>query len=56
MTIELSEQEARVLVQLLDLAVKAGGLNAAAPAATIANKITPNLAENAPEPDVEAGE
>ena len=39
MTIELDEREAQALLALLDLAVKAGGLNAAAAALPIAQKV-----------------
>lgn len=40
MTITLSEQEAQVLVQLIDMAVKSGGLNVAQAAVVLTQKIT----------------
>lgn len=39
MTIELTEDEARVLLALLDVAVKAAGLQAAESALAIAKKV-----------------
>ena len=39
MNIELSDEEARALLALLDLAVKSAGLNAAAPALALARKV-----------------
>ena len=50
-SIEFTEQELQVLTQLLDIAVKAGGLQVAEAAATLARKIsqeieqTPQFAE-----------
>ena len=39
MTLELDDKEVQALLVLLDLAVKAGGLNAAAAALPIAQKV-----------------
>ena len=39
MTIELAEKERTALIQLIDLAVKAGGLNVAQAGATLAAKL-----------------
>lgn len=39
MTIELTKEEAGILLQLIDLAVKSGGLNVAGASVVIANKI-----------------
>ena len=39
MQIELAPEQAQNLLQLLDIAVKAGGLNAAKPAYDIAEKV-----------------
>lgn len=47
-TVTLTEDQARAAMQLLDLAVKAGGLNAAAMALPIAQSIEQQL--TAPEP------
>ena len=50
-TIEFTDQELQVLTQLLDIAVKAGGLNVAEAASVLAKKIsqeieqTPQFAE-----------
>jgi hypothetical protein len=50
-SIEFTEQELQVLTQLLDIAVKAGGLNVAEAASVLARKIsqeieqTPQFAE-----------
>tara|TARA_Y100001963_G_C6581482_1_gene353642 strand:- start:108 stop:281 length:174 start_codon:yes stop_codon:yes gene_type:complete len=57
MTIDLTEQEAKILVQLLDVAVKAGGLQVAAPAASIASKISEQMVEvPSEEPQIEVVE
>jgi len=39
MTIELAEKERAALIQLIDIAVKAGGLNVAQAGATLAAKL-----------------
>jgi len=49
--IELTEQEAKNLVQLLDLAVKSGGLNVAAISLPIAQNIESQLY---PQPEKES--
>ena len=61
-TIEFTDQELQVLTQLLDIAVKAGGLNVAEAATVLAKKISqeieqPQFAEPsiAPVADVEEG-
>jgi|TARA_R100000734_G_scaffold7245_1_gene5931 hypothetical protein len=61
-TIEFTDQELQVLTQLLDIAVKAGGLNVAEAATVLAKKISqeieqPQFAEPsiAPVEDVEEG-
>ena len=61
-TIEFTDQELQVLTQLLDIAVKAGGLNVAVAATVLAKKISqeiqqPQFAEPsiAPVEDVEEG-
>ena len=61
-TIEFTDQELQVLTQLLDIAVKAGGLNVAEAASVLARKISqeieqPQFAEPsiAPVEDVEEG-
>jgi hypothetical protein len=57
MTIDLTEQEAKILIQLLDVAVKAGGLQVAAPAASIASKISEQMVEvPSEEPQIEVVE
>ena len=43
MTLELSKPEAETLMQLLDIAVKAGGLNVAVAALPLAQKIESEL-------------
>jgi hypothetical protein len=48
--VEFSKEEARVLLQLLDVAVKAAGLPAAEAVAVLSKKIEPAAAEPAPEP------
>ena len=64
-SIEFTEQELQVLTQLLDIAVKAGGLNVAEAATVLAKKIsqeieqTPQFAEPSIAPvedDEESGE
>jgi len=47
MTIELAEKERTALIQLIDLAVKAGGLNVAQAGATLAARLAD------PEPEEE---
>ena len=61
-TIEFTDQELQVLTQLLDIAVKAGGLNVAEAATVLSKKISqeieqPQFAEPsiAPVEDVEEG-
>ena len=61
-TIEFTDQELQVLTQLLDIAVKAGGLNVAEAATVLAKKISqeieqPQFAEPsiAPVEDAEEG-
>lgn len=61
-TIEFTDQELQVLTQLLDIAVKAGGLNVAEAATVLAKKISqeieqPQFAEPsiAPVEEVEEG-
>ena len=49
-TIELTEQEQQALLQLIDLAVKAGGLQVAEASAGIAKKIA------SPKPQEEGGQ
>ena len=44
-TIELSEQEIQVTIQLIDVAIKAGGLNVAEAGSIIAKKLTAHLQE-----------
>lgn len=44
--IKLSEQEAKVLTQLIDLAVKAGGINVAEAAVVLVKKIEESASEN----------
>ena len=51
MTIELSEQEANALLQLIDLAVKSGGLNVAQAGVVLASKIQ---AASKPQEEVKA--
>jgi hypothetical protein len=51
MNIELTNEEAQALAQLLDLAVKAGGLRVAQPALAIAAKL--DAAAAAPKDDTE---
>ncbi len=50
MTIELTEQESQVLLNLLDVAVKAAGINAAEAALHFAKKIEAAKANNQPKP------
>ncbi len=52
--IELSDNERSALVQLIDLAVKAGGLNVAGAAAQLAAKFA--VDEPEPEPEVEVSD
>ena len=42
-TIEFTDQELQVLTQLLDIAVKAGGLNVAEAASVLARKISQEI-------------
>lgn len=49
-TIELTKDEARVLLTLLDVAVKAAGLPAAEAVAILSKKVQPLLAEEADAP------
>jgi predicted DNA-binding transcriptional regulator YafY len=49
MTLDLNPQEAQQLLALLDLAVKAGGLQAAQPALALAIKIQAAAAPQLPE-------
>ena len=53
MTIELAEKERTALIQLIDIAVKAGGLNVAQAGATLAAKLAdqgqPDTADEQPE-------
>tara|TARA_R110002020_G_scaffold70186_3_gene182237 strand:+ start:914 stop:1135 length:222 start_codon:yes stop_codon:yes gene_type:complete len=41
--IEFTEEEIKVAIQLIDIAIKAGGLNTAEAGAIIAKKLTSNL-------------
>jgi hypothetical protein len=50
MQIELDQKEAGNLMQLIDIAVKAGGLQAAAAALPIAAKIQQAAQQSAPQP------
>jgi hypothetical protein len=50
MTIELTEQEANALLQLIDLAVKSGGLNVAQAGVVLAAKISAAAKPQQPEP------
>jgi|TARA_R110002110_G_scaffold7168_3_gene36394 hypothetical protein len=43
MKIELTDEEINALVQLIDVAVKAGGLNVAQAASVLATKLTAHL-------------
>jgi hypothetical protein len=52
-TLELNENQSQVLVQLLDLAVKAGGLNVAEAATFFANKIKESQPESSESVEVE---
>ena len=61
-TIEFTDQELQVLTQLLDIAVKAGGLNVAEAATVLAKKISQEIEQHqfaepsiAPVEDVEEG-
>ena len=45
-TIEFTDQELQVLTQLLDIAVKAGGLNVAEAASVLARKISQEIEQN----------
>lgn len=49
MTFELTDDEAKILVSLLDLAVKAGGLAAAQAAVPLFQKLQAQAANVAPE-------
>jgi predicted DNA-binding transcriptional regulator YafY len=51
MNIELTNDEAQALVQLLDIAVKAGGLRVTQPALAIAQKIDAAAAESGAKPE-----
>ena len=57
MNIELAEKERTALIQLIDLAVKAGGLNVAQAGATLAAKLAdqeqPDMADEQPEEEGE---
>jgi len=48
-TLELNKNEAEVLVQLLDIATKAQGLNAAEAALTFVKKISEQMPKSQPE-------
>lgn len=48
MTIELTKTEAETLMQLLDIAVKAGGLNVAEVALPLAQKLNTELQNDNP--------
>lgn len=52
--IEFTKEEASALLQLIDLAVKTGGLNVAEAATVLARKIAPAVQEkaDAPAPDI----
>ncbi len=52
--IEFTTEEARVLLQLLDIAVKATGLQAAEAVAVLAKKISPAAMDPVEAPAVEA--
>lgn len=45
MTIEFTTQEIQVLLQLIDLAVKAGGINVAEAAVVLSRKLQPKVEE-----------
>ena len=45
MTIDLTKEEIQALVQLIDIAVKAGGLNVAQAALHLVNKLQPPIEE-----------
>ena len=57
MTLELAEKERTALIQLIDIAVKAGGLNVAQAGATLAAKLAdqeqPASADEQPEEEGE---
>ena len=57
MNIELAEKERTALIQLIDLVVKAGGLNVAQAGATLAAKLAdqeqPDTADEQPEEEQE---
>ena len=57
MNIELAEKERTALIQLIDIAVKAGGLNVAQAGATLAAKLAdqepPDTADEHPEEEQE---
>ena len=57
MNIELAEKERTALIQLIDIAVKAGGLNVAQAGATLAAKLAaqeqPDTADEQPEEEGE---
>tara|TARA_A200000159_G_scaffold46936_1_gene43240 strand:- start:10391 stop:10570 length:180 start_codon:yes stop_codon:yes gene_type:complete len=48
-TLELNKNEAEVLIQLLDIATKAQGLNAAEAALTFVKKISEQMPKSQPE-------
>lgn len=52
MTIELTEQEGQALLQLIDIAVKSGGLNVAQAGFVLAAKIS-EAAKAQPKPQVQ---
>lgn len=52
-TLELNENQSQVLVQLLDLAVKAGGLNVAEAAAFFAKQIQEQVQQKPSSPETE---
>tara|TARA_R100000655_G_scaffold14452_2_gene32257 strand:- start:886 stop:1056 length:171 start_codon:yes stop_codon:yes gene_type:complete len=56
MTVELTEQESKMLIQLLDVAVKSGGLGVAGPATAIATKVSEQVAAQSPDPPMEVVE
>jgi len=47
-TLELNKNEAEVLIQLLDIATKAQGLNAAEAALTVVKKISEQMPQQKP--------
>ncbi len=48
-TIELSEEEITVTIQLIDIAIKSGGLNVAEAGAVLAKKLGSHLQQASPE-------